>query len=240
MIDIHSHILPAIDDGAADMAEALAILRAAEEAGVAAIAATPHIYNPFRQGVGEEIEAAVGALRSRAAEEGIGVEVFSGGELPMGPGLVDVVAQNRQITLGGAGKYVLVEFPMFQMPRFAEAMVSEMRGRGLTPVIAHPTRCREVMSNPGLVRGLVERGALMQINTGSLLGMFGGDSQKAAFFLLEEGLAHVVASDSHSVGAMGMLVEGVGVIRKVLGSEAARRMAETLPAAMIGFDGRKR
>lgn len=239
MIDIHSHVLPGMDDGANDVAEALAMLRAAEGAGVKAIAATPHIYDVSRPDLGREVDAAVRKLRREAAEEGIGVEIFSGGELVMEPGLAELVARNPQITLGGLGKYVLVEFSMFQVPPFAGQVVSEMKEAGLVPVIAHPTRSWGVVSTPELVRELVERGAMVQINTGSLLGRFGGSARDAALFLLEEGLAHVVASDCHSVEAVGMFVEGIEVIRNVLGDEAARRMSVELPAEMIGFNGRK-
>ncbi len=239
MIDIHAHILPGMDDGAADMEEALDMVRAAASVGVGAIVATPHVYNPFQDGLGAELEAAVAALRASAARQEPNVKILPGGELAMEPGIVEVVGRNHQLTVGGAGKYVLMEFPMFQMPRFSSTLVLDMKLKGLVPVIAHPERCWEVRREPGMVKGLVERGALLQINAGSLLGRYGSDVEEAALFLVREGFAHILASDGHCAESIAALLEGRKVVEELCGADVASRLTETTPERVAGLGNEK-
>ena len=197
MIDLHSHILPGLDDGSRTVEDARALARRAAEDGVTAIAATPHVRSDYPTRP-EEMERGVSRLREDFLEQGIDVEVLPGGEIDLGM-LASLDDDGlRRFTLAASGRYLLVEFPYTGWPAGLEETVYALGLRGLLAVLAHPERNREVQSNPGRLAEAVRMGALVQLTAASVDGRIGRSSQAAAQKLLELGLAHVLASDAHT------------------------------------------
>lgn len=214
MVDIHAHILPGFDDGAQTFAEALEMARQAADDGIKTIIATPHIIYPDRPHR-EKILLAVAALREYLAAEGVAIEILPGAEVHIAPDLGRLALARQVMTLCDAGRYLLLELPLGELPLFTEEVVFDLLTAGLTPIIAHPERNRDLAREPRLLRKLVDRGCLAQVSTGSVRGRFGREAQRAARRMLADGLIHFMASDGHGAER-----------RRVLMAEARERVAE--------------
>jgi protein-tyrosine phosphatase len=213
LIDLHSHILPGLDDGSQTVEDARAMARRAAEDGVTAIAATPHVRSDYPT-LPEEMERGVLMLREDFLQQGIGMEVLHGGEIDLGRlGMLDD-DDLRRFSLARSARYLLLEFPYSGWPSGLEEAVYGLGLRGLVPVLAHPERNREVQSDPGRLAEAVRLGALVQLTAASLDGRIGRSSRRAAERLLETGLAHVLASDAHTPevreAALAAAAEAVG------------------------------
>ena len=167
MIDLHSHILPGLDDGPATLEESLEIARRAAADGVRVIAATPHVRDDYPTEA-VTMKRAVAELRGVIQKEGIPIEVRPGGEIAID--WLDRLAEDDLIRfgLGGSPRYVLVEFPYAGWPLSLHEWIFRLVTKGVTPVIAHPERNSEVQDDPSELRPLVDAGALVQITAASL------------------------------------------------------------------------
>src|SRR5690349_16729026 len=199
VIDLHSHILPALDDGARDLAEAIGIARAAEADGVRAIAATPHVREDYPT-TPDEMHTGVRALRAALEAEGVRVDVLSGGEVALSevPGLdLEVL---RAFGLAGNPDFLLVETPYYGWPLAFHETVARLKGLGIVAVIAHPERNGDVQADPVRLETLVRAGALVQLTAASVDGRLGRRTRACAERLIDLELAHLVASDAHAPG----------------------------------------
>jgi protein-tyrosine phosphatase len=213
VIDLHSHILPGLDDGSRTVEDARELARRAAADGVTAIAATPHVRADYPTRP-EEMERGVLALRDDFVEQRIPVEVLHGGELDLEMlGSLDEDAL-RRFSLARSERYLLLEFPYSGWPFGLEETVHLLTLNGFVSVLAHPERNREVQSSPGRLSEAVRLGALVQLTAASVEGRIGRRSQKTATRLLDAGLAHVLASDAHTPeireAGLARAVEAVG------------------------------
>lgn len=198
-IDIHSHIVPGIDDGAVNDDMALKMLKIAHKSGTRHIIATPHfVYGNTRYAFGTIIEKCT-ELNKLAKSVGIDVTVYPGCEVFINPELLELYDQRLIDTLN-LSRYMLVEFPMMSIPPFTEEVLYNFQLKEITPIIAHPERYSEIQHRPEMLEAFVNRGILTQVNSGSITGLYGREAKKAAMKLLKMGLVHFVASDSHSDG----------------------------------------
>jgi protein-tyrosine phosphatase len=195
MIDLHTHVLPGVDDGPDDLDASLALLRAAAAAGTRTMVATPHVREDYLDGPAR-IEPAVDELQDAIDAERVRVEVVPGAEVA-GTMLMDLDdAELRRLCLGG-GPYILVESPYNRLPiHFADA-VFDLQVRGFRPLLAHPERCAAFIDDRSLLLGILERGVGSSITAGSMAGQFGGRVRELTAWLFAEGLVTNVASDSH-------------------------------------------
>jgi len=202
VIDLHSHVLPGLDDGAADLDEALAICRAAADDGIEVLAATPHVREHDYPTTAEEMEAAFAELS--AAAGGI-VRLVPGGELDIAE-LQRPVEELKRFALAGNPRYLLVETPYLGWPLDLGERLFSLRASGITPVLAHPERNADVQARPELLEPLVASGTLVQVTAGSVDGRLGRRAKACVGALLDRGWVHVLASDGHApnVRAIGM------------------------------------
>lgn len=200
MIDIHSHILPAIDDGAKNIEEALEMCVIAVEDGIETIVATPHLLDGRYDHSYFEIANAVENLRRILKEKGLNLNILSGADIHAVPNLPEFLKRpGADFTLGMNGRYFLLEFPFdFAPKRQLEELVFEIMLDGFVPIITHPERCSAFQEDRALVNLFYERGALYQITAMSVTGDFGDEAEKCASYMLKRGLAHFIASDAHS------------------------------------------
>ena len=231
MIDLHTHILPGLDDGSRTMDDAVDMARAALADGIRAVAATPHVRDDYPTRV-EEMETGVAALREALAAAGVPLQVLSGGEVAhdrLSRLPADEVAR---FGLGGNPEYLLVEFPYTGWPLALPAQVRALLSRGIVPVLAHPERNADVQRDPELLRPLVLMGALCQVTASSLDGRIGKRSRATGLALVETGLAHLVASDAHAPEIRGI---GMAAAARTIGDRAlARWLTYEVPAAIVG------
>ena len=199
MIDIHSHILPGIDDGAADIYDTLEMALMAVNSGVKAIIATPHCNIPWSDGnyLGREYREALKKARDAITSERMPIKILSGMEVFVTFDLPDLIREGRILTLNHSD-YLLVEFDFGEDPEFVDIMISRIKELGITPVIAHPERYDFIKEDILFAKRLVKAGCILQANKGSFLGHYGNRSESTAFEMVKSGLVHVVASDAHS------------------------------------------
>lgn len=233
MIDLHCHILPGVDDGAVNLADAVAMCRLAAADGCTVMVATPHqrhasfplATREALQAAHEELVAALGRDEERV-EVRMGAEVRVDSEL-----LADMEAHGEALALAGS-RYVLLEFPRAEVGPAPEEIVHEMLVAGWRPVLAHP----EVLPWLELPRlgALVESGALLQVTAAAITSDFGRFPHQKVWELLDEGLVHFVASDSHSPTwrAPG-LAKARALLTQRLGGATARALVEDNPASVL-------
>lgn len=234
MIDLHTHVLPGVDDGPADLRQALDLLVALAADGVREVAATPHTGDGRFDVSRVRMQEGVRELAARAADAGIEVRIHPGAEVSADPDLPMRLRRGELTTLGDGGRYLLVETSFQLLPPGLETLFFELMLEGVIPILAHPERIVEVQRHPERVAPLVEAGALLQVNAGSLIGAFGSGACAAALNLIDRRLAHVVASDAHDARRRGPCLGDARVLlRGRVGEEEARAMTEERPRHIL-------
>lgn len=221
MVDIHSHIIPYIDDGAIDTEEAEAMLNAAYNNGIRHIAATPHFKYGTEFNLKENIIKDVKKLQILADESGFKLSVYPGSEVMIHPEIVEQYTEGKISTINDT-IYLLVEFPLNELPVYTDNTLYSMQLKGLIPIIAHPERNEAILDNYRLLYRYVERGMLSQVNAESVLGLNGRRIQETAFHLIKRGAVHFISADAHGVKHRKYrLAEAYNVIKTNFGYELA-------------------
>lgn len=234
MIDLHAHYLPGIDDGPKTLEDSLAMARLAVADGVTAVTVTPHHLNGRYVTTAATIRAEVEKLRVALEEQGIALEVHPGSEIHLTPELPGVLADGTAMTVADRGQAVLVEPPVNSLPLGAEAILSDCLVQGITPIIAHPERCRRLQRDFAPLRRWVEMGCLVQITAQSCDGHFGQGAQNAAQGMIRAGLVHLLASDGHRpYGRTPCLGTGRAAVTGWFGEDLAALLTEAVPGALL-------
>lgn len=198
MIDLHSHILPGIDDGAKTIDVSVKMARMAVDDGVTVIAATPHIMAPLYNNTPEMISRAVKSLRDRLAQEEIPLQLVVGADIHIAADLPEKLKQRAVPTLNGS-RYFLFEPPHHVLPPHLERFCAKILDGGHQPVLTHPERMSWIESRYDLVCRLDELGVALQVTAGSITGHFGKRVQYWSERLLDEGRIDFFASDAHDL-----------------------------------------
>ncbi|MGE4563805.1 MAG: tyrosine-protein phosphatase [Victivallaceae bacterium] len=223
MIDLHSHILPDIDDGPPDIAASVKMLESAKLAGIEKLAATSH-YSPRCKA---NYPAAFREVEEHASR--IGIELLRGCEYS----LIDFaeVEPDALISLGGS-RYVLFDLEQTFVPSAMFELLFKVKLSGFRPVIAHPERMVEPDEFPDFLAKLTENGIYIQVNAGSLLGTYGRSARSNAFYLLDRGCCHLIANDAHhSHGFRNR--EWLDILIRRCGAENAQLLCEINPGHML-------
>jgi protein-tyrosine phosphatase len=235
MIDFHCHVIPAVDDGAADPAQSLAAIDTMRAQGIGTIVATPHVsgsdtVHPARR------EAALAAIDLGWEELGralagapAGVRLERGAEV-----MLDVPAPDLadpRLRLAGTS-FVLVEFPFMSVPPNAAQVLFGLKMAGWTPVLAHPERYNNASESLGEAGEWRRVGAYLQVNAGSLLGRYGDRAKLLAWSLLKRGWVDYLSSDYHARGRCAS-AEARAALERAGAGEQARLLMETNPARLL-------
>jgi protein-tyrosine phosphatase len=195
VIDIHSHLLPEIDDGSQSWEQTMNMVRQAVDDGIKEVAVTHHVLSNLAYEREPEIIAKLAELRERIARENLDLQLHLGSEIYA---QADMELSHTMSTYNNNGKYFLVEFPMQGIPRFVADRFFDLIMEGMVPIIAHPERNMGVIRNPDRAFEFVQRGALLQMNAGSITGRHGPQVKDTATILLNSNLIHLVGSDGHN------------------------------------------
>lgn len=234
MIDLHCHLLPGIDDGASDLATALAMARIAVADGIRLTACTPHIYPGLYENDAAGIRGAVRSLHQHLREAGIPLQVTTGADIQMVPELVERLRSGAFPTLHGS-RYFLFEPPHHSVPaRFTESLF-DARAGGYVPIITHPERLTWLdEQHYGWFVAAARDGAWLQITAGALTGRFGPRPRYWAERMLDDGIVHLLATDAHAdVRRPPLLAEGREAAARWLGAEEANRLVNQRPQTVI-------
>lgn len=235
MIDLHSHILPGVDDGVETDEEAIEFARMAEAHGTRTIVATPHCRESTYYNDRAAVLAGVARLRPILKAAGVGIELVPGGEVHLCPELVERVRDGRAPTLGDNGRTLLLELSMSQYPPpDLESLLFQLKLAGIVVLLAHPERIKYFRDDPARYESLVRLGAFGQLNSGSLVGLFGAEIAELSRRWVRRNLVHVLASDSHNLGGRApVLDDAVAAAAGLVGEAQARRMVTDVPAALL-------
>lgn len=197
MFDIHTHVLPGLDDGPADASTAIDLLRKAQAWGTTVVVATPHLIPGAYDNTRGRVLPAWQYLVTACRRAGLSLDVLPGCEAMIHPKLLDLYDRGELPTLGDHGTHLLLEFPLHSWPWGWEDVFFGLQERGLRLIVAHPERYEPVQKQPQLIRSWLSQGVLVQVNGHHLVHGSGPVGQTARR-LLESGCVHVIASDAHS------------------------------------------
>lgn len=230
MIDIHSHVVWGLDDGAIEMEQSLAMLRAAAKSGTTDIVATPHSNAQYRYQA-ELLEQRTCQL---AASTGGIPRIHRGCDLHLSFDNIDEVLQRPGKYSINGKQYLLVECPDFHIGKHMDGVLQQLIENGIVPVVTHPERNPVLQGKLSRVEEWVEFGCLVQVTALSIIGGFGRKASSAAARLLQRGLVHVVASDAHDPEHRHTrLDEAYRVVRSRYGEEDADILFTHNPQAII-------
>jgi protein-tyrosine phosphatase len=240
MLDLHCHILPGIDDGAASLDEALAMARFCVQDGITHVVATPHCHRHCRL-LRHDILPHVARLNEELTQAGVPLIVLPGSEIQV----TDTTAYRRDFEaglychLGDGHTFTLLEFNWKpeMYPAHAPELIAWLRTQGMTPIVAHPERHRFFADDPARLRALVSAGAWLQVTVDSLLGNHGPDPEAAGEQLLRTYPDAVLATDAHNLRRCSGLSAGYAWVEERLGVRRAddlRSRADQVQASLIG------
>jgi protein-tyrosine phosphatase len=230
LVDIHSHVLPGVDDGAQTLEDSLAMLRLAAESGTTDIVASPHANSEFRFDPDEierkiaEIQAAAGPLPRihRGCDFHLTLE-----------NIQDALACPAKYAINHR-RYLLVEFSDLLVPRTTQEIFDRFQGAGLIPIVTHPERNMLLQRRLDELQSWVENGALVQVTGQSLLGAFGRTAKSVSVELMNRNLVHFIASDAHDCKHRPpVLREARQQVAKIWGESRAEMLFVTFPRAVI-------
>ena len=232
MIDLHSHLLPGIDDGAPDLATALQLAKVALADGITHMVCTPHIHPGRYDNTPQTIEQALAELRAGLAEQQLALQVSAAAEVRFGMELMLAVKQQQIPFLGlwQQRPVLLLEFPHGELPFGAERLTQWLLQQGIQPMIAHPERNKGLLRDPSKIKPLVQQGCLFQVTAGAVAGRFGQPAQDLAERFLAEGLVTILASDAHNLEHRPpVLSEGLAAASALLGEAEAYKLVQDNP-----------
>jgi protein-tyrosine phosphatase len=235
MIDIHSHILPEIDDGAQSLEQALSMAEAAVSEGITHLYATPHHRNGRFENEKPNIINHVDSFNNELQQRNIPLHILPGQEIRLYKELVDDLDRDVFIPLHHELKYLLIELPSNHVPAYAADTLYELTLRNFTPIIVHPERNSEIIENPEILYDFIITGALAQITASSVIGNFGKKIMIFSHDLLQSNMAHFVASDAHNTTSRGFhLTKAYETIQKQYGIERRYYLQENAELVMKG------
>jgi len=194
-VDLHSHLIPGIDDGSKSMKESISLLKGMEALGYEKVITTPHIMLDAYRNTPEIIRDGLKSLREVAIKEGITLEIEAAAEYYLDDGFEELLHKGNVLTI--EGKYLLFETSYFAKPMQLEEMIFAITSSGYVPLMAHPERYRYVKNPLKEFSRFKDLGVLFQVNLNSFIGHYGKDAKQKADFLSKEGMIDFLGSDVH-------------------------------------------
>jgi len=233
LIDLHSHLLPGIDDGAKDLEQSLDMARMAVAGGVTVMACTPHIFPGVYDNKGDYICQLIEWLQAHISAAGIPLHLVSGADVHVAPDLTSKLRNGEALSLNGS-RYVLIEPPHHVLPPRTDDIFFNLLSAGYIPILTHPERMSWIDRHYDMLEQLVRSGAWMQITAGAILGKFGSRPRDWSERMLKEGLVHIVASDAHdTVRRPPNLQEAFGTLCSWVGEAEASNLVQGRPEAIL-------
>jgi protein-tyrosine phosphatase len=233
LIDLHSHLLPGIDDGAKDLTMSLAMARMASADGISTMACTPHILPGVYNNSGPAIRRAVARLAESIVQAGIPISLVTGADVHIAPDLDFQLRDGRALTLNNS-RYLLLEPPHHVLPPRLDDLIFGLQAAGYVPILTHPERLSWLEGHYDLIGRLVSSSVLMQITAGSVMGRFGRRPRYWAERMLDEGLCHLLATDAHNTEQRPpRMADARDVVAQRLGDDEAINLVLRRPHGVL-------
>ncbi|HFI0464079.1 TPA: tyrosine-protein phosphatase [Streptococcus suis] len=200
LYDLHSHLLPGVDDGAPDDETSMELAQLAVSEGIRHLVLTPHHYNNQYVNHKEDVIEATERLNRLYQKAGIDLLVYPSQEIRIQRDLVDnILYRDDYLSLDAQGKYYLIEMPTKSVPDYALELCKALLAQGMTPVIAHPERNHSFAANIRTLYPFIEAGCLAQLTSHSYIGFYGDKLRQISQEMIEHNLIHIIASDAHHI-----------------------------------------
>lgn len=235
MIDIHTHLLPGIDDGSESLDVSLQMARDAVADGVTHALMTPHHMNGSYVNHASDVIKLTADFQTELNNANIPLTVFPSQEVRINGGLLSALDDGDILTTDEQGTYILIEFPSDDVPAFTMDMLFQIQQRGLVPIIVHPERNTRLMKEPQLLYDMVSRGAYAQVTASSYVGTFGKAVTAFSEDIIANGLAHLFASDAHHIpGRKYKMTAAFDKLKAAYGSDSAKQFDDNAKALVNG------
>ena len=233
MIDLHSHILPGIDDGAADIEMSVEMARLAVADGTSVLACTPHFMPGIYDNSIAILNQAISTLRLRLNNEGIPLRLISGGDVHASPDLSEKLLNKSVPTLAGT-KYFLFEPPHHVLPPNLDKLCRDLIRAGFIPILTHPERLSWIENHYDVICKMEESGVPIQLTAKSVIGEFGKRPKYWSDRMLDEGRVDLIASDAHNLSSRPPgLRRAKDAIQERLGEHAAHTIVYSNPENVL-------
>ena len=196
-VDIHNHILPCVDDVSQSLEQSMRMLKIAYQEGIRAICLTPHYLPPRYEVPVENLKKSKDLLQEALIQEGMAIQLYLGHEIYYRQSVLEQILNRKALTMAES-RYVLMEYNVNETAAQIESSIHELANAGLRPIIAHLERYQSLVGDWKKVETLIDLGAYVQINAGSIEGVFGYKTARWAKLLLKKDLVHIVATDAHN------------------------------------------
>ena len=232
-IDVHCHILPALDDGAGNMAKTREMLQIAYEEGIREIVATPHFFASRKSASVELIEATIKEVENQMEEWGFRIKLYPGNEIYYRSEVPDLLEEGQIATLAGS-RYVLVEFdPMTEYYSLRDGIL-KLDSYGYVPILAHTERYECLWKKKEKLQRVKDHGGLIQVNASSFQGGMFDEMAKRARYLMKNELLDFIGTDAHSTGKRSPgMKETASYLYKKLGDKKTNKILVENPRAVI-------
>lgn len=233
MIDVHSHILPNIDDGSRSIEETFNLIKEAKEAGFEGIVCTSHYMENYYETNRPEREVWINAIHENLENKNIDMNLYLGNEIYMSDNIIELLEDGKATTMNDTS-YVLFELPMNAEPMNLYDMVYEMQQYKIVPILAHPERYSFVQTDPELIYDLIDKGVLMQANYGSIIGQYGKKAQMIVQKFLENNMIHMLGTDVHRQNTIyPKIPEIILELKALIGEEKVKELTTINPELVI-------
>lgn len=219
MIDIHTHLIPNVDDGSKNVDITFKTFEEAQKVGFTDIILTSHYIPEYNETKKEELTFWKENLQEVLKSKNSKLKLHSGMEIYISENINEFIEQGKLLTLANS-KYILMELPMNTTVNYLNYVIYFLESIGLKLIIAHPERYRNVQKTPDIVKEYIEKGCLMQCNYGSILGKYGKEAKDTIKYLLKNNLVHFIATDCHNSGGIYLEVpKALKKIEKIIGTK---------------------
>ena len=233
MIDIHSHIIPNVDDGARSVEETFNILKEAQEAGFTDVILTSHFLLNYYKTNAQELIFWKEKLQEVLKKQGTKINLHSGMEIYITNQMEELLENKKILTLANSG-YMLIELPLATNVKYFDYVVYYLEAKGIKPIIAHPERYKCVQKDPDIVEEYIEKGCLIQCNYGSIVNLYGREAEKTIKTLLKKNQVHFLGSDVHREnGTYLIILDAIKKIRKIIGENKINELTTINPKKIL-------
>lgn len=233
MIDIHSHIIPNVDDGARSVEETFNILKEAQEAGFTDVILTSHFLLNYYETNAQELIFWKEKLQEVLKKQGTKINLHSGMEIYITNQMEELLENKKILTLANSG-YMLIELPLATNVKYFDYVVYYLEAKGIKPIIAHPERYKCVQKDPDIVEEYIENGCLIQCNYGSIVNLYGREAEKTIKTLLKKNQVHFLGSDVHREnGTYLIILDAIKKIRKIIGENKINELTTINPKKIL-------
>lgn len=233
MIDIHSHIIPNVDDGARSVEETFNILKEAQEAGFTDVILTSHFLLNYYETNAQELIFWKEKLQEVLKKQGTKINLHSGMEIYITNQMEELLENKKILTLANS-RYMLIELPLATNVKYFDYVVYYLEAKGIKPIIAHPERYKCVQKDPDIVEEYIEKGCLIQCNYGSIVNLYGREAEKTIKTLLKKNQVHFLGSDVHREnGTYLIILDAIKKIRKIIGENKINEITTINPKKIL-------